>query len=158
MQGLDLPLRDIQIPEAIGWWPLALGWWILAAGLPLLMMLCYFCYRRLTRQSALKIAVKNLKALKQCQQLDDRQKIVELSTLLRRAAMSIRGRAEVAGLTGKEWLAYLDRSLDGTPFSDGPGNYLLEAPYRKEMPAAVPVQEIFQLSEAWLTAQKIRPS
>ena len=23
-----LPLRDLHLPEAIGWWPLAPGWWV----------------------------------------------------------------------------------------------------------------------------------
>ena len=27
----QLPLRDIHLPAAIGWWPPALGWWLLAA-------------------------------------------------------------------------------------------------------------------------------
>ena len=27
----QLPLRDIHLPGAIGWWPPALGWWLLAA-------------------------------------------------------------------------------------------------------------------------------
>ena len=26
-----LPLRDLQLPEAVGWWPLAPGWWVLLA-------------------------------------------------------------------------------------------------------------------------------
>ena len=32
-----IPLRDLHLPDAIGWWPLAPGWWgvlvILAVGL-----------------------------------------------------------------------------------------------------------------------------
>ena len=24
-----LPLRDIQLPDAVSWWPLAMGWWLL---------------------------------------------------------------------------------------------------------------------------------
>ena len=24
-----LPLRDLQLPETVGWWPLAPGWWVL---------------------------------------------------------------------------------------------------------------------------------
>ena len=26
----QLDLRDIHLPEAIGWWPPAIGWWLLA--------------------------------------------------------------------------------------------------------------------------------
>ena len=27
----QLPLRDLHLPEAVGWWPLAPGWWVLIA-------------------------------------------------------------------------------------------------------------------------------
>ena len=26
-----IPLRDIHLPQAVGWWPLAPGWWVLIA-------------------------------------------------------------------------------------------------------------------------------
>ena len=26
-----LPLRDLHLPDAIGWWPLAPGWWVILA-------------------------------------------------------------------------------------------------------------------------------
>ena len=26
-----LPLRDLHLPEMVGWWPLAPGWWFLIA-------------------------------------------------------------------------------------------------------------------------------
>ena len=31
MDPEQIPLRDLHLPEAIGWWPLAPGWWILIA-------------------------------------------------------------------------------------------------------------------------------
>ena len=31
MEENALPLRDLHLPEAIGWWPLAPGWWVLLA-------------------------------------------------------------------------------------------------------------------------------
>ena len=27
MEENVLPLRDLHLPEAVGWWPLAPGWW-----------------------------------------------------------------------------------------------------------------------------------
>jgi hypothetical protein len=35
----------------------------------------------------------------------------------------------VAGLTGENWLQWLDRGLDGKPFSEGAGRILESLPY-----------------------------
>ena len=39
-------------------------------------------------------------------------------------------RQDVAGLTGDEWLRWLDQDLAQPLFSDGPGRQILELPYR----------------------------
>ena len=31
MDPEQIPLRDLHLPEAIGWWPLAPGWWVVIA-------------------------------------------------------------------------------------------------------------------------------
>jgi len=51
---------------------------------------------------------------------------------MRRAAITADERRRVAGLTGEEWLAWLDRGLSGRPFSEGPGRCLADAPYRAD--------------------------
>ena len=38
-----IPLRDLHLPDAIGWWPLAPGWW--AALAIVVAVLCYFAWR-----------------------------------------------------------------------------------------------------------------
>lgn len=153
MPGAELPLRDIHIPEAISWWPPAIGWWLLAVLTPLLLGFLYWLYKRLTRKTALKTACKLFKALKNDPALDDRAKIAELSALLRRVAISIDTRSRVAGLTGQNWLRYLDGTVKGAPFSEGPGRELLDAPYRKSASTELAVQDVFQLCEDWLKAQ-----
>ena len=64
MQPTQLPLKDIHLPEAIGWWPPAIGWWLLAVLIPLSIALLYWIYKRLTRKTAIKTAKKNLAAIK----------------------------------------------------------------------------------------------
>lgn len=156
MPVAELPLRDIHLPEAISWWPPAIGWWLLAVLTPLLLGFLYWLYKRLTRKTALKTARKLLKALKNDPTLDERAKIAELSVLLRRVAISIDTRSPVAGLTGQNWLRYLDGAVKGMPFSEGPGRVFLDSHYQKSAPTELAIQEVFQLCEDWLKAQSKR--
>jgi hypothetical protein len=156
MPVAELPLKDIHIPEAISWWPPAFGWWLIAICTPLLLGFLYWLYRRLTRKTALKTARKLFKALKNDPTLDDRTKIAELSALLRRVAVSIDTRSQVAGLAGQHWLRYLDGTVKGAPFSEGPGRVFLDTHYQKSAPAELSIQDVFQLCEDWLKAQSKR--
>jgi hypothetical protein len=156
MPVTELQLRDIHIPEAISWWPPAFGWWLVAICTPLLLGFLYWLYKRLTRKTALKTARKLFKVLKNDPMLDDRTKIAELSALLRRVAVSIDTRSQVAGLAGQHWLRYLDGTVKGAPFSEGPGRVFLDTHYQKSVPAELPIQDVFQLCEDWLKAQSKR--
>jgi len=148
-----LDLKDIHEPEAIGWWPPAIGWWILAVLIPLLIILLVWFYKRLTRKTALKTAKKMLAKIKQDAARDNLQKLGELSVLVRRVAISVSPRAKAAGLTGRQWLEFLDTSVKGTPFSEGIGQLLADAPYRKTPPTALEISQLIELCESWLKSQ-----
>jgi len=149
----QLPLRDIQIPDAIGLWPPAIGWWILAILIPLLVYLSYKLYKYLTRKTALKAAKKQFKALKINTQLDDKQKLIELSSLMRRTAVSVFPRADVASLTGNAWLDFLDKNSNTVLFNNETGRLLIDAPYRKA-PDLNDLTALFDLCENWINQQK----
>ena len=148
-----LDLKDIHEPEAIGWWPPAIGWWMLAVSIPLLIILLVWFYKRLTRKTALKTAKKMLARIKQDAARDNLQKLGELSVLVRRVAISVSPRAKAAGLTGRQWLEFLDTSVKGTPFSEGIGQLLADAPYRKTPPTALEISQLIDLCESWLKSQ-----
>lgn len=148
----DLALRDIHLPAPVGWWPLAPGWWLLAAGVPLMLALLFWLYKKFTRKTAVKAAKQSLMALRDDATLDDRQKLAALSVLFRRTAVSLFPRAETANLTGDAWLAFLQRPLKDTRFTEGAGRLLSDAPYRREAPDAGALQALFQLYEDWLKA------
>jgi hypothetical protein len=148
-----LDLKDIHEPEAIGWWPPAIGWWLLAIAVPLLIFLLVWLYKRLTRKTAIKTAGKLLAQIKQDASRDNHQKLSELSVLIRRVAISVSPREKTAGLTGRQWLAFLDRSVTGMPFSEGVGRLLVDGPYRNTQPTELEISQLITLCEDWLKAQ-----
>lgn len=148
-----LDLKDIHEPEVIGWWPPAIGWWILAVAITLLIIFLVWLYKRLTRKTALKTANKILAQIKQDVTRDNLQKLSELSVLVRRVAISVSPRAKAAGLTGRQWLAFLDSSVKDAPFSEGVGQLLADAPYRKTPVTDQELSQLIDLCEDWLKAQ-----
>jgi len=148
-----LDLKDIHEPEAIGWWPPAIGWWLVAIAVPVLIILLVWLYKRLTRKTALKTANKILAQIKWDKSLNNLQKLSDLSVLVRRVAISVSPRAKAAGLTGRQWLEFLDASVKGLPFSEGIGQLLADAPYRKTPPTELEVSQLIDLCEDWLKAQ-----
>jgi hypothetical protein len=153
MPTTQLPLKDIHIPEAIGWWPPAIGWWLLAILIPALILFLYWLFKLLTRKTAIKAAKKSLDDIKQNLALDNITKLRELSMLIRRVSISVNPRTEVASLTGRQWLAFLDKSVTGAPFSEGCGQLLADAPYRNTPPTEQEISQLINQCEDWLKAQ-----
>jgi len=60
----------------------------------------------------------------------------------------------VASLSGQDWLAYLDQSIEGTPFSSGIGRYLADGHYQKSLPDNVDITALAELCENWLRRQQ----
>lgn len=150
----ELPIRDIHLPETIGWFPPAIGWWILACLIPVCVYLLMFIIKRLRQKTAVKLASKLIKQLEQDDKLSDTQKVRELSSLLRRVAVSTaQENDDVAGLTGRAWLDYLDQPLKEAGFKHGVGRCLIDAPYQQTLSPDINLHALFQLAQSWLNAQ-----
>lgn len=153
MQPTELPLKDIHLPDPISWWPPAIGWWMLAVLIPLLIFLLFWLYKRLTAKTALKTAYKLLASIKKDTKRDKLLIVSDLSALIRRVAISVSPREKAAGLTGRRWLAFLDSSIKGSPFTQGIGQLLADAPYRQTPPTESEISQLIVLCEDWLKAQ-----
>lgn len=133
MNPAELPLRDLQLPEPVGWWPLAPGWWWLLIGLALILagIAAWWLWRRDRRARLAHWLLPELRALSAAYGRDgDAIRLVQgLSGLLRRASLSLQPRPEVAGLTREDWLHWLDRVGQTTAFTRGPGRLLADGPY-----------------------------
>jgi hypothetical protein len=133
MDPTQIPLRDLHLPDVIGWWPLAPGWWLVIAlvvvGLGLLLR---SGVRRRARGAARRHALRQFMRSRSAY-ADHGNPVrlgIEVSEILRRAMLAYAPRSDVAGLTGDAWLAWLDRDLAEPRFSQGAGRELLELPYR----------------------------
>lgn len=129
----SLPLRDIHLPDPIGWWPLAPGWWGLLALLISLIGILVYVIRRRRRVTPIKQALAELAQLEADGEMTAVQKVQALSILMKRVALSFRSREEVAGLAGQDWLKLLDQLFDSDQYTQGAGRYLAESPYRRKV-------------------------
>ena len=133
MDPQEIPLRSLHLPEAVGWWPLAPGWWLLIAAVVIAAGLLLRAWlRRRAHAAARGKALRQLEDSRSAYAYHNNPVTLgaEVSELLRRTMLAYAPRAEVAGLTGDEWLAWLDRDLDEPRFRQGAGRSLLELPYR----------------------------
>ncbi len=149
----SLPLRDIHLPETVGMWPPAIGWWLLLIVLPLLFLFAWWLFKRITKTTLTKEALAILDQIKNDPNSDQKQKLQQLSSWLRRIAISVSPRKEVASLSGQDWLRYLDQSIEGIPFSSGIGRYLADGHYQKSLPDKVDITALSELCETWLRGQ-----
>lgn len=133
MEPEQLPLRNLHLPDAVGWWPLAPGWWVLIALLLLgVVWLLIRAMRSWRRNAPRRFALRELAAI-ESDYLQHRNPVVfakQLSELLRRGMLAYAPREDVAGLTGSAWLAWLDRDLPVPYFHTEGGKSLLQLPYR----------------------------
>jgi hypothetical protein len=156
----QLPLRDIHLPGAIGWWPPAPGWWLLA-GLLLLGLAVYALryYQGRHRRAALRSLGRVRAALEQG--AEPVACLQDVSTVLRRFAMTTAaadapGQPVVPGLIGESWLRYLDSRWQRDAFARGAGRQLLAAPYvRAHSIERTTALELAGLCAEWLMAQPV---
>jgi hypothetical protein len=124
----QMDLRDIHMPAAPPLWPLAPGWWLFAAlavaAIGVLAWRLLGLWRARRRRERIVAELERLGAERTGPAL-----VGDVSALLKRAALSRFPRAEVAGLTGADWLAFLDRTGGAGAFARGPGRVLADGAY-----------------------------
>ena len=152
MNTAELPLRDIHLPDAPGWWPLAPGWWLLAGLALLIAAVVYLLWRR-RRDAVARLAAREVRRLERGwrETSDDRALLRGLAQTLRRSAIAISGRDAAAGLVGASWREHLNAPLVDRPFDTVPASLLLDAAYRPEIPdlAEDEVTQLVALCRRW---------
>jgi len=132
-QELLAQLRDVRMPDSPGWWPPAIGWWVVAALLLLLTISALWGLRHWRANAWRRVALREHRSLAD-NPGDISHALRGLSVLMRKVAMKVEPRHEVASATDEQWLNTLDRIGQTREYSEGVGNLLVVWPYRN--PAA----------------------
>jgi hypothetical protein len=132
----QISLRDIHLPAAVSWWPPAYGWWLLALCLLLLAVIAWWLARRRSGRRATRLresALRQLDAVETHYRAtgDARAALAAISVLLRRLALSVAPRVQVAALTGHQWQQWLTEHCGDTGEQSMAGA-LTELPYQPD--------------------------
>lgn len=145
-------LKDIHLPPAIAMWPTAPGWIMLY--IIIIALLGYAVYGRYQTRKRRQIIKYALQQLSQLQTLshhnpDNINIAAEISTLIRRTALYYFPRDAIAGLSGQDWLKFLNDSVQTTQFTEASGQLLIDAPYRQNH--QTDMAPLFGITHHWLT-------
>lgn len=154
-----LQLRDIHLPPPPPWWPPAPGWWLLGGLLLTLLVLGVWWARRAIGERRRRRRV--LALLERLEQDLSRapapQHLADLSALLKRLALRRHPRREVAALSGRDWLRFLDRTGGAGAFADGPGRILAEGGYRPDLAEDLDLPGLMRTVRRWVERNLGRP-
>jgi len=153
--GQQLPLKDIHLPADITAWPPAPGWWLLAA-LALLVIALLVRYWLRRQRHPVTEALRQLRQIEQRAADSDSADVARACTeLVRRTALSLYPRAEVASLTGEPWQHFLCLTSVKKPAGEAEvaALHLAVLQPRPEFDQ----QAVFSWLRGWLKAQRSRP-
>lgn len=150
----DLPLADIHLPDAPGYWPLAPGWWIVLGLILLTAALIYIWHKRKKRDNYRHKALIELQKIKLESTQDIATLLQAISLLLKRTAMTAQPKTFNPSIKGDEWLNWLD---DHCPtltakFNSELGQALIVGQYQKS--PDVQVNALIMLTEEWIRKHK----
>jgi hypothetical protein len=130
VQQTPLPLPELVNPATISsWWPLAPGWWLmLFALLATLIAVAAVLRLRHRRNRYRRAALNELDQLQQ-QSLSLEQFCQQSMALLKRTAIAAYG-ANVAGLSGREWLLFMQCNSDFDPQDKATVEQLISQQYQ----------------------------
>lgn len=149
----QLDLKDIHLPDAVSWWPPAIGYWIIL-GCVVVCIITYLSIKAYRKKHAIrKLALHEFNSIKNsyASNANKKQLVTSLSELLRRAAISTYPLSDCAGLTGIQWLNWLDKQLSKNTlnFSDGPGYLLTDFIYSSSQQTN-DIDDLMSLTLLWL--------
>jgi len=133
-------LRDIAQPPPVSWWPPALGWWVLLAAILIAAGFAAFQGWRRWQASAYRRAA--------VQELQSAQSIAEIAAILKRTALAVYPRSEIASLSGQAWCQWL-QDTGGQPVPSAVARIFSEGVFAKSAEENAQ-QEVSAFVRAWI--------
>lgn len=125
-------LRDITQPVAIAIWPPAFGWWLLGA--IIILALLYALLKSMPWLRSLSYRWAAIKALEllYAEQNNPSQRLAGINNILRRVVRIAYPQRHAAGLSGRQWLLFLDHSAQMNAFVKGEAKVLVTEAYKPQ--------------------------
>ncbi|WP_367606842.1 DUF4381 domain-containing protein [Legionella sp. W05-934-2] len=147
-------LKDIHLPDAIGWWPPAVGWWLVIAIVALVM--AWLSWRSWRWWQAMKPKRQALRILEKIESkaksnIPVNDTCAQVSQLLRRVALTYYPVNEVAGLKGDAWIIFLNNHSDNVNFN-AVRDHLLVYPYCNQAQASL--TPLFDRTRIWIKQRR----
>ena len=156
-------LRDIHLPEPVGFWPLAPGWWILLIMILIATFLflrsyyagwkqrriCSFAVRELDKCVSEYRAEKAADTQADVDQLK-LNFVNEVNAVLRRVALKHFPDALPASLSGEQWIAFLRDRGDASLLDDALATTLNQGRFARRW--EVDDEHLYRMAHQWITS------
>lgn len=153
-EQLLLELKGLSPPTAPGWWLLAPGQILVILLLLSLIAVLWMVLRRRKSMLGFIAAKLELERIRSAHLNNGnaQQLTRELAQWLKRVALLAFPESRLEGVTGLDWLSFLDDSLGDVSFTRGEGSAFAGAVYQRQ--AQPDIESLLSLCDRWLQAVK----
>ena len=130
-------LRDIVIPDAPPFWPPATGAWVALGMVAAILLLVAWRLHTVRNRNAYRKAGVTL--------LGSAATAYDVSVVLKRVALAVFPREQVASLYGDDWAAFLHKTCPRSYFK----------PLVSSDPGAKPNEELVELASTWIQHHRV---
>jgi hypothetical protein len=148
-------LNDIVLTPPNGWWPLATGWYGLAA--VLLAVISWLVFRSFLRYRRNRYRRAALSELEKIRADCGKPGASLLPALLKRTALHVWPRDQVAALNGEEWRQFMDQHCESRPFAGSAGNLLTTLTYNPDEINETDRQLLIKSARVWIQQHRVKP-
>ena len=149
-------LRDIHLPDAIGYWPLAPGFYILGVCVcAVILGVGFLLIRHIINGRSKRQALRVLQTYHQdhLKQPNSQLSAARISELLKRVALVYYPRERVASLQGDAWIDFLNQTAHNIDFTQV-RTLLIECPFQPPQPCDL--LPLFDRTKLWIKQRRGR--
>lgn len=158
LQATLRQMADITLPPPVSMMPATWGWAMLAGLLVLTLVLALWRWlrrraqNRYRRDALAEIAVLEART-------DRAQALAALPEIIKRTALAVWPREQVAGLSGEPWVAFLTAHAGKARIEAESLRFLAEAEYRPALaaPDDAAVRRSFDVARQWIEGHDVHP-